>query len=425
MKSASLPNKPHRDPMTTHNERQRMMLAVLYVLLFVAVVPKAIGALTEMRLLESEFRFNDAFETNILTNSVRYGGVILGSLIEWVITTLSDGLDIVRDSMQDPDQYVPPRSSVPELNHFLASLVYRFLLLLPLLVVAVRWVRPVWAGALFLALMFAAIGGFGAAHEFLARTLYWAILPKMTLYFFDLRQGTYYIDFLAMGFLPLLALELERGIERPWRLLALTAFGQLSYEHFGFVCGVAGAVFILLRGPGTDLAARARRAVALLAVTGLISLAVIAVLLLPGVLERGFLTFVSGNGSGWEGFIKEASANRANWKHVIARLAYFLAPAFLVGAALGLSVALRSESIPEAVARQRLAAVAAVLTGFTGAVLIGFFALTNFSAEMGREFLQAVPLVFLFGFQAAYLGGLRLRTVARMVPPTTAGALPS
>ena len=182
---------------------------------------------------------------------------------------------------------------------------------------------------------------------------------------------------------------------------------------------------MLLRGPGTDLAARARRAVALLAVTGLISLAVIAVLLLPGVLERGFLTFVSGNGSGWEGFIEEASANRANWKHVIARLAYFLAPAFLVGAALGLSVALRSESIPEAVARQRLAAVAAVLTGFTGAVLIGFFALTNFSAEMGREFLQAVPLVFLFGFQAAYLGGLRLRTVARMVPPTTAGTLPS
>ena len=287
---------------------------------------------------------------------------------------------------------------------FVADCAYRILILLPFLIIAFMIFDSFYSAIVFLLLIFFTLSGYGIFQEFLAVDVYNWLKSNQWHPFWEF-QGmlpALYFDYFTIGFLGVLALVMLNGkADHLPSAAIITAVGQLSYLHLGFVAGVSLTLFVFFTTAG-EWVLKVKKAVYVLLVCGLTS--ILFTLMHGGlayVLNDGNIEFASGGGRGfsWADMTDHAAPNRENYKHLLFRLSYFHLVPLVIGAITGFVVAVY-EKITGKKPASNLVPISffCLLTAFLMATAVGFFSATNFSAERGREFLPAACLAILLGF---------------------------
>ncbi|MFQ5913958.1 MAG: hypothetical protein ACE5JS_12310 [Nitrospinota bacterium] len=289
------------------------------------------------------------------------------------------------------------------------AVLYRMIVLLPILLVAFLSFRKFVTRLLFLLIAFLAISGwtpFESSFVKLAMDLYgWGgtrfAAEELVTFLF----GSYviYYDYYAIGFLFLLYLYLTRVEFKRFRHVAcLLLIGQTGFEHLGLITGVAVVLYSILTDSDRPMLTRLKSGARSLAGYGAISVA--AMVALFGLLNvTSEEVFWGGPGESfsvlYEAFGRQ---NLAQLRTLILKMGALLTPPLLAGILLGAFSALLGEGDRSAL-RAELAAAAAICVGFLASVCVGLF-VSGLHQEMGRQLLPLASLaVMLAAKGVAYI----------------------
>ncbi|ARJ66568.1 hypothetical protein WV31_13260 [Magnetospirillum sp. ME-1] len=285
----------------------------------------------------------------------------------------------------------------------------RLLMALPLYLLVRRLFASPFARLACVVLLLCILGGWPAAVVNAVFT-FGKLFADWPPAYYNFSQPMLAFDWAAVGFIPLLVLVLDSRERVAFHQVALlAAFGQSMMDHLGFITGVTAALLTLVRGQGM------KRAALHVAVAGLCSVAVLAVIGLKGglTMERiGMEQAVAAAGPmekirAYFGFWWEVQAKyNFQWLNLtIANFISLAAPALAGGVLLGLLVPARGEP---AEARGRLAAVLGCCTAaIVMTLLIGMFK-SGYGSDMGR---QVIPFLMMASLWLAV--GLRDRRAGR------------
>lgn len=297
------------------------------------------------------------------------------------------------------------RSAKPVIRDFLTRLV----LLSPLVPFVAAAARNV-ATAVFFFFAFVLISsGWGVLQSTLMTEVLALVRRDQFLPFWEFGRIQLLIweDLYALSFLLVLALSLAKRAPTPLQAAAFAAFGQISYEHLGFITGVAACLYVLLTAPGT-IRDRVNPALRLLVACGLASVAVVAVMALI-ILTRNVDDSHAASPTAFfaPDLFRFAKYNIDNYRYILFRGAYFLFFPAAFGLLSGLIAGFVSPLDDEWRRRYRVLAAAlfGILAGYFGAAMIGFFTVITYSSEMAREFYAFVILLFFLAFALGTMGG--------------------
>lgn len=285
----------------------------------------------------------------------------------------------------------------------------RLVLLSPLVPFIATTARNI-AGAVFFLFAFVLLSsGWGALQPVLMTDVLALVRRDQFLPFWEFGRIQLLIreDLYALAFLLLLALFLAARQPTPLRAAAFAALGQISYEHLGFITGVAAFFHILLTAPGT-IGDRAYPALRVLIACGIASVAVVVVMVLF-ILARNVDASQTTSPTSFfaPDIFRFAKYNIDNYRYILFRGAYFLFFPAAFGLLSGLVAGFASPLDDEWLRRYRAlaAALLGILAGYFGAATIGFFTVITYSSEMAREFYAFVILLFFLAFALGTMGG--------------------
>ena len=387
------------------------------VLVFLSLVLLATPA-SQVYNSSSDEALVERYEAHIVqtmnSSVLQKGGRYIGALVGYGVDSL---VKIFADIFRTPDKnYFNKKSTDLTRSNifmdtekqdatiiFLADCAYRILILLPFLFISFLIFESVYSAIIFLTLISLTLSGYGAFQEFLAVDVFSWLKVNQWHPFWEF-QGmlpALYFDYFTIGFLGVLALIMILGKADHLPTAAIiTAIGQLSYLHLGFVAGVSLALFVFFTTSGA-WRRKIKKAVYVLIVCGLTS--IIFAIMHGGlvVLNVGTIEFASGGGAGFSlaDMTDHAAPNRENYKHVLFRLSYFHAVPLIIGALTGFIVA-GYEKVTGKKPASNVTPISffCLLTAFLMATAVGFLFATDFSAERGREFLPAACLAIVLGF---------------------------
>lgn len=285
----------------------------------------------------------------------------------------------------------------------------RLALLSPLVPFIVMTARNIAVAIFFLVAFVLMSSGWGALQPMLMTDVMALVRRDQFLPFWEFGRIQLLIphDMYALSFLLVLALFLAARQPTPLRLAAFAAVGQISYEHLGFITGVAAFFHILLTAPGT-IRDRVYPALRVLIACGGASIAVVAVIALI-ILTRNAHDSHTASSTAFfaPDIFRFAKDNIDNYRYILFRGAYFLFFPAAFGLLSGLVAGFVSPLDDEWRRRYRALAAAlfGILAGYLGAATIGFFTVITYSSEMAREFYAFVILLFFLAFALGTMGG--------------------
>lgn len=297
------------------------------------------------------------------------------------------------------------KNAKPVVGDFLIRLV----LLSPLVPFVVAAARNVATAVFFLFAFVLISSGWGALQPILMTDVLALVRRDQFLPFWEFGRIQLLIphDMYALAFLLVLALFLAGRQPTPLRAAAFAAFGQISYEHLGFITGVAAFFHILLTAPGT-IRERVYPALRVLVACGIASVAVVALMGLI-ILTRNIQDSHAASSTAFfaPDLFRFAKSNITNYRYILFRGAYFLFFPAAFGLVSGLAAGFISPLNDEWRRRYRTlaAALLAILAGYFGALTIGFFTVITYSSEMARELYPFVILLFFLAFALGAMGG--------------------
>ena len=330
-------------------------------------------------------------------NCLRVGSAFLGQAIQ----SASLGLFGLFASV-DPMSFGATgwMASSDRLAGLLGSVLYRLVVLLPILAVAMLFFERGWRRVVFLVLTWLPLAGWGSWlyvpwYDFIRQYVDWPVT------WWDFRAPLAFYDYAAIGFVFFLIIYMgSRARIRLWEIAALAAIGQFIFEYLGLVTAVSLFVFTLLMDERGGVRRRLGLATGRLAICGVSAFAVL----------MGLAWIITNAQAGQEtggilAFFKEhwQAYGRLNIQaiHIImARFLTLLSPSFLVGVLFGgvLYATLGPSRIPASATKCRAMAGMAAAVGYGSALGAGLF-ISGVQSDMGR---QAVPLTAALVFAGAY-----------------------
>jgi hypothetical protein len=344
----------------------------------------------------------DGFVFSGLPVALRLGAALISDLYHWLFAAIGHLMMIAPDSQP---LFVPPPPDWPvkwwgEADFFgwyapfLALYATRLTLLVPVYVLARRFLPTPATQALAIALVLVTIGGWppilvSAFLGTMRRVIDWPLA------YYNFGHELMLSDFAAIGFAHLLVLTLASPLGlRAGRIALLAAAGQFFFENLGFLTGVAAATAALLHGDRNGGGMRV--AIRLLAVAALASAPVLAFLL---VAKLAFAGDVIEGGGSTTGYLlsKWQSVARQNFlwfKLVVAHMVSLSVYPLAFGALFGLVLRVRG-GLAEAPS-WRIAS-AAVLAGGLACMAVGSL-VSGFFPDLGRQvafLISVLPILAL------------------------------
>ncbi|WP_106003090.1 hypothetical protein [Magnetospirillum gryphiswaldense] len=298
---------------------------------------------------------------------------------------------------------------------FVSVFVTQILLLTPIALIALTFARSFPARA---ALLLAMVSCFGGWPPELINLVFWLgghLLdwPRAYYLFADRYLPS---DVAGLAYQLLLMVWLIRARSIPLTVLPLVvALGQFTSEHLGFIAGVAMAAHALWSIP--DRRAAIRLALVRLALAGLVSVAVLMLMLGVVLTREGYYQRWL-DGQSVRHMVDEylqykwlhyGKYNELWWRVIVANFVSYLSPPMLIGGLVGLVRARWDRDTLELVTMRWRAAGAVVAPLFLIMVIGGLN--SGYTSDLGR---QALPLaVMLVPLSAALAQRLFMPIVYR------------
>ena len=311
---------------------------------------------------------------------------------------------------------VPP--SWFHVQPMIGDYLFRLVILSPLVPFIAMTSRRLGYGLFFLAAFMLMSSGWGMFQPVLMTDALRFVRPDQMMDFWEFgrMQNLVAFDLFSLSFLLVVSLLLACRSPSPAQMAALAAFGQIGYEHLGFITGVGAFFYVLLAGPG-PVRSRPYSALRMLAACGLASIAALgAIALLVTFNNDGALHLAQASVPFSDDIFRFAKYNVDNYRYILFRAAFFLFFPAAFGAISGFVVGLLDPLDDFWRARYRALAksLLAVLIGYFGTLVIGFFTVITYSSEMARELYAFIIILF---FLALAIGALSGSAIRRRVAP--------
>ncbi len=348
---------------------------------------------SNLRFIEVNSEFTDvATLCGDLPTCFRVTGSWIGFILQKLLFVVGDALNLKASFIPWSKAPILSLEAKQAFLSLVASLLYRLLVLAPILFVALSTFEKFVSRFFFLLITFLAISGWTIFHTSfsdVAINLYgWAgtrrAVDQEVIFLF----GNYliYYDYYAVGFLYLLYLYLTRVKQkRFWHVSCLLVLGQTGFDHLGFITGTAAVLHGILTVGGRPAAVRVKVGLKELTGYGLVSVgAFFAMFLLLNATNDGiFWNDPGGTVSGlYENFGRK---NLGQLRPLILKICALLIPPLLAGIVLGAGSAALGDQKASGL-KSDLAAATSIFVGFLGSVCVGLF-VSGFYSELGRQLM--------------------------------------